>query len=140
MAITIRRVIGRELRRGRSKSCGCLNRDFASARAIERNRKRKIQRGTIVPEWPDPFEDALPESTPTRAEASDVATAIYDGVDAVMLSAESATGLYPREAVEMMSRIIQSTEQHKLYRSIQKPSTAKVRNLPYFSPIWRSSL
>jgi pyruvate kinase len=56
--------------------------------------------------------------TPTRAEASDVATAIYDGVDAVMLSAESATGLYPREAVEMMSRIIQSTEQHKLYRSI----------------------
>jgi Pyruvate kinase, barrel domain len=78
--------------------------------------------------------------TPTRAEASDVATAIYDGVDAVMLSAESATGLYPREAVEMMSRIIQSTEQHKLYRSIQKPSTAKVRNLPYFSPIWRSSL
>jgi pyruvate kinase len=78
--------------------------------------------------------------TPTRAEASDVATAIYDGVDAVMLSAESATGLYPREAVEMMSRIIQSTEQHKLYRSIQKPSTAKVRNLPYFSPIWRSSV
>jgi pyruvate kinase len=78
--------------------------------------------------------------TPTRAEASDVATAICDGVDAVMLSAESATGLYPREAVEMMSRIIQSTEQHKLYRSIQKPSTAKVRNLPYFSPIWRSSV
>jgi pyruvate kinase len=78
--------------------------------------------------------------TPTRAEASDVTTAIYDGVDAVMLSAESATGLYPREAVEMMSRIIQSTEQHKLYRSIQKPSTAKVRNLPYFSPIWRSSV
>jgi hypothetical protein len=32
------------------------------------------------------------------------------------------------------------TEQHKLYRSIQKPSTAKVRNLPYFSPIWRSSV
>jgi pyruvate kinase len=55
---------------------------------------------------------------PTRAEASDVATAIYDGADAVMLSAESATGLYPREAVEMMSRIIESTERHKLYRPI----------------------
>jgi pyruvate kinase len=56
--------------------------------------------------------------TPTRAEASDVATAIYDGADAVMLSAGSATGQYPREAVEMMDRIIRSTEQHKLYRSI----------------------
>src|SRR6266403_1153766 len=52
--------------------------------------------------------------TPTRAEASDVATAIYDGADAVMLSAESATGQYPREAVAMMNRIIESTEQHKM--------------------------
>ena len=61
--------------------------------------------------------------TPTRAEASDVATAIYDGADAVMLSAESASGQYPREAVEMMDRIIQSTEHHKLYRSIIEAST-----------------
>jgi pyruvate kinase len=55
---------------------------------------------------------------PTRAEASDVATAIYDGADAVMLSAESATGHYPRETVEMMDRIIRSTEHHKMYRSL----------------------
>jgi pyruvate kinase len=56
--------------------------------------------------------------TPTRAEASDVATAIYDGADAVMLSAESATGRFPVEAVAMMDRIIRSTEAHKLYRSL----------------------
>ncbi|MGU3359537.1 pyruvate kinase [Methylobacterium sp. M6A4_1b] len=56
--------------------------------------------------------------TPTRAEASDVATAIYDGADAVMLSAESATGQYPVETVAMMARIIHRTETHKLYRSL----------------------
>ena len=57
---------------------------------------------------------------PTRAEASDVATAIYDGADAVMLSAESAAGDYPVEAVSMMDRIIARTEEHHSYRSMLK--------------------
>ncbi len=55
---------------------------------------------------------------PTRAEASDVATAIYEGADAVMLSQESAVGTYPVETVEMMNRIILNTEGDQAYRMI----------------------
>ena len=60
--------------------------------------------------------------TPTRAEASDVATAVYDGADAVMLSAESASGDYPVEAVTMMDRIIKSVEADPLYRRLMDAS------------------
>ncbi|MBM3469052.1 MAG: pyruvate kinase [Alphaproteobacteria bacterium] len=56
--------------------------------------------------------------TPTRAEASDVATAIYDGVDAVMLSAESASGKFPIETVSIMDRIIYRVEQDEIYRQM----------------------
>ncbi len=64
------------------------------------------------------LESMIKSPSPTRAEASDVATAIYDSADAVMLSAESASGDWPVEAVAMMDRIISHTENHKLYRSI----------------------
>jgi pyruvate kinase len=63
------------------------------------------------------LESMVSSPAPTRAEASDVATAIYDGADAVMLSAESAAGEYPVEAVTIMDKIMESVEQDELYRS-----------------------
>ena len=89
---------------------------------ITRTARRAGKPGVVATQM---LESMIANPVPTRAEVSDVATAVFEGADAVMLSAESAAGQYPVEAVAMMNRIVEEVESDPTYRTIIEAQRAE---------------
>ena len=95
--------------------------DYAEIPSIQKHLiDHAMQMGKICITATQMLDSMIRNPRPTRAEVTDVANAVYDGTDAVMLSGETAQGKYPVEALQMMVHIVENTEEHLDYETLLK--------------------